>query len=107
MVFEVMKLLKSPSDDMKILAFTWNMARKPQNPPLDRLIPNAENYDLIICSFQEAKAINNFIKKMDDHLFDKGLERVSSTSFWEIFIVVYANDRTRRKVNSTVKVNSK
>lgn len=42
-------------EDIRILALTWNMARKPNNlnVAFEQLIPNPKHHELIILCFQE------------------------------------------------------
>lgn len=55
MLWEIKNEVYKPQEEIKLLAMTWNMARKVQTPELADLLPNVQIYDLVVLTFQESK----------------------------------------------------
>jgi len=60
--------LLTSREDIKVLAITWNMARKQQTPDLNMLLPNPENHDLIILACQESHKRKEFLERLDKYM---------------------------------------
>ena len=55
MLWEMKSELTHQPEDINILTFTWNMARKVQTPDFNQLIPEPKLYDIIVMTGQEGK----------------------------------------------------
>jgi len=92
MIFQQLVAEKVP---LKILVITFNMNRKPQTVDLSKMIPNPQQYDLIIFGAQECQMQfkSKFMHQLRQYLNPLQFIDLASVTMFQLFMIAFVRDQ--------------
>lgn len=98
-------------EDIRILALTWNMARKPNNVNVafEQLIPNPKHHEVVILCLQEQYKSKRqlFIDRLTNYMATNGFTNIGNISMWELQLITFIKNSKKQMIKGKIYTSHK